>query len=407
MIQVCIKRFLVTLFLFFIIAFNCSACSRNIQDTIKETKKLYNFSECLLINITSKTNQKQIVFTPISSNYYLFLSNVDSVKLEENKHILILIKENKLLLQIAPNNTVITNQLEFRHLSKNAYFQIRGTLNTDNERLYYNNLIIENKDGFLNFVNDIMLDKYIEGVVFAELGSKQSVELYKVQSILARTYALSIFNKHAVDSYNLCDQTHCQAYKGIKQIPNIIQAVKETEHIVVVDQDNKLINAVFHSNSGGETMNSEDLWGGKLPYLRTVTDNYSYGMPNYLWTKLVSMTAWLNYLKKKYNYPINDSAALKIALSFEQPTRLSHIVYKDIKVPLKECRKDFNLKSTFFSINKVDTTLIFNGKGFGHGVGLSQEGATMMVKRGFTYNEIINFYYQGTKLSNLQVYFSK
>ena len=268
-------------------------------------------------------------------------------------------------------------------------------------RFYEDNLYVTTELGDLKCTNEISLDNYIAGVVQAESGRRSFQEFYKVQAILARTFALSHLQKHAPEGFNLCDHTHCQAYFGKTTELDIMKAVTETKGKVVVDDNLNLIDAAFHSNSGGQTANSEDVWGSRLSYLRSVNDSFSTKMPNAKWERKMAKEDWLSYLKLKHNYPIQDSNARWLALTFKQDSRKPFLEANNVRVPLKNVRTDLQLKSTFFSVVAVGDTVIFKGRGFGHGVGMCQEGAMRMAKLGYKCPEVINFYYQKTQLIDL------
>lgn len=268
-------------------------------------------------------------------------------------------------------------------------------------RFYDDNLIVDIENGSLRCLNEIVLDNYIAGVVQAESGRRSFDEFYKVQAILARTFALSHLEKHAPEGYNLCDHTHCQAYFGKTTELDIMKAVTETRGKVVVDENLNLIDAAFHSNSGGQTANSEDVWGSKLPYLRSITDTFSMKMPNARWERRMAKEDWLTYLKLKHNFPVQDSNARWAAITFKQDSRKPYLEVNNVKVPLKNVRTDLQLKSTFFSIVPDGDTLIFKGRGFGHGVGMCQEGAMRMAKLGYKHTDVINFYYRNIQLIDL------
>jgi stage II sporulation protein D len=180
-----------------------------------------------------------------------------------------------------------------------------------------------------------------------------------------------------------------------------MKAVNDTKGKVVVDDNLNLIDAAFHSNSGGQTANSEDVWGSKLSYLRSVNDSFSTKMPNAKWERKMATDDWLSYLNLKHNYPIQDSNARWLALTFKQDNRNPYLEANNIKVPLKNVRTDLQLKSTFFSIFSQGDSVVFKGRGFGHGVGMCQEGAMRMAKLGYKCPEVINFYYQKTQLVDL------
>lgn len=268
-------------------------------------------------------------------------------------------------------------------------------------RFYEDNLIVKVEAENLTLLNEIALDNYISGVVQAEAGKRSYQEFYKVQAILARTFALSHLQKHALEGFSLCDHTHCQAYIGKTTELSIMKAVSETRDKVVVDDNLNLIDAAFHSNSGGQTANSEDVWGSKLSYLRSVNDTFSVKMPNAKWERKMAKEDWLSYLKIKHHYPIQDSNALWLAINFKQDSRKPYLESNNIRIALKNVRTDLQLKSTFFTIIPQGDTLLFKGRGFGHGVGMCQEGAMRMAKIGYKYTEVIDFYYQNIQLIDL------
>lgn len=269
-------------------------------------------------------------------------------------------------------------------------------------RIYQDNFSITTEEGFLKLINEAELDNYIAGVVEAESGTHSTAEFYKVQAILARTFALAHINKHLAEGFSLCDQVHCQAYYGKPKYKEIFKMMEDTRGKVVVDDDLNLIVAAFHSNSGGQTANSEDVWGTRTTYLRSVNDTFSLRMPNYKWERKMPVDDWLSYLKLKHNYPVDDSYAKSLALNFRQDTRKVYLEAGRVKVPLKNVRVDLQLKSTYFNIYSVGDTVIFKGKGYGHSLGMSQEGAMRMTRLGYSYMDVLNFYYRNIQIIDMR-----
>ena len=171
-----------------------------------------------------------------------------------------------------------------------------------------------------------------------------------------------------------------------------IQSSGET----LVDSLGSLIETPFHSNSGGQTANSEDVWKAALPYLRSVPDTFSYHMRQSDWVKTISIDRWLDYFGKKHKINTADSALRDSLLHFQQETRKARL----LGIPLTRIRTDFQLKSTFFSVSvdSVTRSVILHGHGYGHGVGLSQEGTIRMVGLGYSYDSILRHYYTGAVL---------
>lgn len=269
-------------------------------------------------------------------------------------------------------------------------------------RVYQNNLSFGVSEEFIRIINEVILDNYIAGVTEAEAGSRSSLEFYKVQAILARTFALAHINKHVAEGFSLCDQVHCQAYYGKPRDLTIYTAIEHTKGKVVVDENLNLIIAAFHSNSGGQTANSEDVWGAKTTYLRSIVDSFSVKMPNAKWERRMLTEDWLSYLKLKHNYPSDQPDAKLAALNFTQDSRKIFLECNNSKVPLKNVRLDLQLKSTFFSVSSLNNdSVIFRGRGYGHGLGMCQEGAMKMCKMGYGYMDILNFYYKNIQLIEL------
>lgn len=265
------------------------------------------------------------------------------------------------------------------------------------QRTYEGNLIVSvNKSNKLLIINDVEFETYIAGVVQSEIYGDQT-DIFRVQAIISRTWAMKNINKHKSEGYNFCDQVHCQAYLNRCVRPDIMLGTMQSSGMTIVDAEGKLIDTPFHSNSGGQTANSEDVWRSALPYLRSVPDTFSYGMRQSEWVKVVNEDKWLNYFANKHKLDTHIDSIRSELLSFSQPNRKVRVC----GVPLTRIRTDFQLKSTFFSViyDSVAHRVTLSGHGFGHGVGLSQEGTIRMVHLGISYDSIIRHYYTGSHIA--------
>jgi len=281
-------------------------------------------------------------------------------------------------------------------------FKMAGYAPSIKTQSYHDNLIVSVYGTKLKLINNINIEHYIAGVVEAESGIRETYEYYKVQAIIARTYALSNINKFSEYGFNLCDRVNSQVYHGRSvRNPDIVRAVNATRGLVLVDSEINLINAVFHSNSGGQTVNSEDVWIQSVNYLRSIPDTFSIGQSKAKWTVSIDRDKWLSYLKKKYNYPVEDAMYRDYVVDYCPLYRDAYLSPLDTTIRMVDIRRDWNLRSTFFSIHEEGDKIVFNGRGFGHGVGLSQEGAMHMAEVGIPYNKILHFYYTDTHLIHL------
>ncbi|HLP13973.1 MAG TPA: SpoIID/LytB domain-containing protein [Flavobacteriales bacterium] len=253
-------------------------------------------------------------------------------------------------------------------------------------KVHKNNLIL---------MNYLDIERYIEAVMESESGLGHTLEYYKVQAVISRTYARSNAFKHVKEEgFNLCDNTHCQAYKHKgKSNAVIVQAVRETKGIVMVDDSLRLITAAFHSNCGGQTSTCEMVWNKPLPYLKSVHDSYCVGSLNAYWQKQMTLTEWLAAFKS-CGVDITNQTYIASATNYASSYRQYGIKCGDKTVPFKTLRAYFKLKSAFFNVSLLDAnTVILQGRGFGHGVGLCQEGAMKMAKAGKSYKEILTHYF--------------
>jgi stage II sporulation protein D len=270
------------------------------------------------------------------------------------------------------------------------------------ERVYDDDLHLLPNGNSMKLINRVDLEKYVAGVVEAETGKEKQLEFYKVQAVISRTYALSNSRKHLHEGFNLNDQVDCQVYHGkCRWVPEIIEAVEMTSGKVLVDSEMKLITAAFHSSSGGETVPSDWVWTLPLPYLNSRKDEFSQFGAHYAWNVTISKESWLSYLERKYGYKTSDALLRQLATNYEQPNRQSFFLDPIFKMPLKEIRKDWKLNSTYFDIISQGDSIRISGRGFGHGTGLSQEGAMRMAEIGFTYTDILHFYYSDVHIIDL------
>ncbi len=353
------------------------------------------------VRIFSGYNLKTVTVTPLSGKYVVY---------DKDKIITSLYKNNTVSLSVSKGKIKITQQGIELGLFSNLYFSADGFLNTFTfkpvnpamtERVYDDGVTISVEDSLLKVVNKVEMEHYVAGVVESEGGIKQNLEFLKLQAIISRTYAMSNMHKHLkTDGYNYCDNVHCQVYKGRCINSMIMMAVSQTSGDVIIDKNKRPISAAFFSNCGGQTVNSEDIWAVKTTYLKSVKDTFCIHQSQATWEMEISKSEWLKYLDEKFKYPIADSAMKAKATSFVQKTRKVNFCDAPL-IPLKTIRLDWKLKSSFFSIEDQGDVLLFTGRGFGHGVGLCQEGAMHMVDLGWTYKQIIKFYYTDVSIVNI------
>ena len=261
--------------------------------------------------------------------------------------------------------------------------------------------ITRNKNG-LSIINVVNLEDYIAGVVESEGGVGHHLEYYKAQAVLSRTYAIKNLNRHGKDGYDLCDRVHCQAYHNKWRFSNtILEAVKQTKQEVLLHQDNSFVEGFFHANCGGQTSEADYIWNESVPYLSSFKDTFCIYTKQANWEKKITISKWTAFFKENYFVSESDSFFAFQQFNFKQENRMAFFVHPKYGIPLRDIRDEFKLKSTYFSCFDEGEYVLLKGKGYGHGVGLCQEGAMKMAKSKFTYQQILTYYYSGTTLVDL------
>ncbi len=344
------------------------------------------------------------IFSPVSGIYTLYGDGIPISEFDASGIFQMTIEGDSIRLKTFERNIGKFASIKIYTKEPDAYFKIKPVVSEGKVRIYDDNLeisLMPDKSQLL-LVNKVDFEKYIAGVIESESGTHSSLEYYKLQAILCRTYLLAHLNRHVMEGYEVCDDVHCQAYLSRSMISNIVESVLDTKGLVVVDNDLNLITAAFYSNCGGQTCNSEDVWATPTTYLKSVKDTFCLNQSNAKWKRIIPLEDWKSYLQLKHKYPAEDNLKLTGVTSFSQSNgRAIYFIDKDLKMPLKTIRADFQLKSTYFSIEQCGDSVIFNGRGYGHGVGLCQEGAMRMASLKYSYQDILKFYYKDVHLVDL------
>ena len=351
--------------------------------------------ENLRIRLFSDKNIEEVMFIPSFGSYFLETEQGDKLKLSKTTKLIV--KDLDGQLEIKINDTIYkkAKKINLTPSGLKSFFQIKPLNPQITERRYEDGLEITSKNKSLFIINIVKTENYIAGVVQSETwGATTNIDFFKVQAICCRNYLMNNLEKHAEEGYNLCDGVHCQAYKTRANKKEVTEGAYKSKGEVIVDSQGNIIETLFHSNSGGETVNAKDVWGKDVPYLVSVEDSFSVGGKHYQWEKYIKLKDWLNYFRNK-GLKIKDKEIEDALLTFSQESgRKTDIM----GISLKTIREDFDLKSTYFNVQKWGGEVKLTGKGYGHGVGMSQEGAIKMCEEGYEYWEVIEHYFKGVKV---------
>ncbi|MBI9065879.1 MAG: SpoIID/LytB domain-containing protein [Salinivirgaceae bacterium] len=345
-----------------------------------------------------------MIISPIDGKYEFLTEQGKVYKLKKNNIIYFTALKDSISVWDLDQHIGIFKTIKFNSLSKNSLCKVESAYPALTPRNYNGNFTINTQNGELCVLNYTDIDTYLAGVVEAEAGPNAPYEFYKSQAIISRTYLLEIINREGKQKYILGDDVNHQVFKGVSTKNELIlQAVQHTNDLVIIDTLQRLITAAFHSNSGGQTLNSEDVWLSSTSYLKGTPDPFSLDQRNTFWQDSILLSDWYKYLEN--NGIIIDSIDTD-SLTFLQKNRLKYLEIKNDTIPLRKIREDFKLRSTWFSLIPKGNYLFIEGRGYGHGVGLSQEGGMEMARQNYSFLDIIHFYYKNVKVVNYKLVFA-
>lgn len=313
-----------------------------------------------------------------------------------------------------------------------------------NDKAYRGAIHLRTQIDGIGVINELLLEDYLLGVVPKEMPADWPMEALKAQTVAARTFALYNLHKHEAEGFDLCATTHCQVYGGVdEEQQRSSTAVLATRGQVLLF-DGKSIYAPFHTASGGFTENSEDVWGTYLPYLRAVKDEDAAApsnqwsvkfTPEQLQAKLQEAGYAVGTLQSMELSPMQtagensgDRAASGRVKNMRFVGTASAVSLSGTKV-----RSILGLKSNYFDIHgltrknnslllparddakterytdkgnsqnfrsKPIAAIVFDGQGWGHGLGLSQWGAKAMAQHS-DYTGILKHYYTNIEIKKI------
>nr|WP_049858517.1 SpoIID/LytB domain-containing protein [Gloeothece citriformis] len=248
-------------------------------------------------------------------------------------------------------------------------------------------------------VNLVNLEDYLYSVVGAEAIPSWPLEALKAQAVAARTYALYTTSTTGNRFYDLDTTTRTQVYKGLEtEFLSTHEAVEATKGQIMT-HNGKAILAAFHSSSGGHTENVEDVWSSPLPYLRGVVD-YDQLAPVFQWSK--------SYSSGQLSTLIGGVGTIR-SMTPERTTPHGRVVTMKVvgsagtkRISGSQLRKALDLRSTLFVVSSDYGKFDITGRGFGHGIGLSQWGSQYLAEQGVSYDRILTHYYQSAQLTQME-----
>jgi len=277
-------------------------------------------------------------------------------------------------------------------------------------RRYRGRLILADRGGNLVLINKVGLEDYLRGVLPSEVATSGPSEALKAQAVAARSFALWQMKDSGSRPWDLDNSSDSQVYGGRDGETGATDAAVAATRGQVLAWRGQVAQAFFHSNSGGRTADSREVWGGgEAPrYLMGVFDTWSEGGKHYHWSTTVPRSTveaalskaglWSGPLAAIQGRGLSDSSRwtwIELSAPDGRAVRISANVFRRVVGADR-------LRSTRFRVRLSGENFVFDGLGWGHGVGMSQEGAFAQAKEGRGYRAILDFYYPGAELARLK-----
>ena len=270
-------------------------------------------------------------------------------------------------------------------------------------------------------IEEVNLEDYICGVVSNEMPANFEKEALKAQAVTARTYLASKkLNRCTLhEGIDICDSTHCQVYTSKEKRlekwdadyaneywNKIKEAVDETSGQVLSYEGELVLYPQFFSTSSGQTENSEDVYLGEIPYLRSVASTGEESAPKYTSDKTLKISDFVYLLNSNFTNLNVTVENIKNNFNIKSSSAAGGVIklnINNVEIRGVDFIKALSLNSTNFTYEFNGDYITFHCKGYGHGVGMSQWGANAMAKNGSNYEEILKHYYTGVEITSLEL----
>ncbi len=253
----------------------------------------------------------------------------------------------------------------------------------------------------------VPFEEYVTGVLAGEMPTSFHIEALKAQAVAARSYVMKKMEYNKDRDYDVVDTIMNQVYLSDDylrsvwkesyndKINKIKTAVIETKG-EYISYNGDVAEAFFFSTSVGATENSGEIFSKQLPYLVSVSSTWDEISPLYSTNKTISLKEFYNLLGLSYSDTLDIEK-----IDTTSTGRVNKIKINGNTFTGGQMIDKLNLRSSFFEITKDGENVVINTKGYGHGVGMSQYGAEGMARAGYTYDQILKYYYTGVEIKKI------
>lgn len=273
--------------------------------------------------------------------------------------------------------------------------------------IFKENMKVRVKHEDTGIIDVVPFEEYVTGVLAGEMPTSFHIEALKAQAVAARSYVMKKMEYNKDRDYDVVDTIMNQVYLSDDylrsvwkesyndKINKIKTAVIETKG-EYISYNGDVAEAFFFSTSVGATENSGEIFSKQLPYLVSVSSTWDEISPLYSTNKTISLKEFYNLLGLSYSDTLDIEK-----IDTTSTGRVNKIKINGNTFTGGQMIDKLNLQSSFFEITKDGENVVINTKGYGHGVGMSQYGAEGMARAGYTYDQILKYYYTGVEIKKI------
>ncbi len=273
--------------------------------------------------------------------------------------------------------------------------------------IFKENMKVRVKHEDTGIIDVVPFEEYVTGVLAGEMPTSFHIEALKAQAVAARSYVMKKMEYNKDRDYDVVDTIMNQVYLSDDylrsvwkesyndKINKIKTAVIETKG-EYISYNGDVAEAFFFSTSVGATENSGEIFSKQLPYLVSVSSTWDEISPLYSTNKTISLKEFYNLLGLSYSDTLDIEK-----IDTTSTGRVNKIKINGNTFTGGQMIDKLNLRSSFFEITKDGENVVINTKGYGHGVGMSQYGAEGMARAGYTYDQILKYYYTGVEIKKI------
>lgn len=275
-----------------------------------------------------------------------------------------------------------------------------------NGKAYRGTISLHKTDNALTIVNHIEIEDYVKGVIANEMLSSSDEEALKAQAVVIRSFGLYHVLRYKDRLYSI--EANKIVYKG-KDSENskTNKAVEDTRGEIVYYNDSLLLTH-FCASCGGYTEYAGNVWEAPFIFPKPVPCPYCRNSNKYDWSKTLSKT-FIQQRLRKYGIQVDEIKTIQPYRKSTFGGRITHLIIRygvrTTIVKINDLRMALGpdtIRSGFLNIDNQSENITFTGKGWGHGVGLCQNGAVSMANLGYSYEAILSYYYPGSRLKRIK-----